>query len=155
MNVVLNDTDQHVRSRRIFTRCFVFRDSQELSDLCTVTNVFISRRHVSYTSTCDRVPELRCHTITPAEEEWNIRNLKVCDQIFTARNSSCGKVMFSLVSICLSTGSDVISLVLGLFGGGMCILGPKIYTVGKRVVCILLECFLVQFSNYQKKKGLR
>ena len=155
MNVVLNDTDQHVRSRRIFAGCFVFRDSHELSDLRAVTNVFISRRLVSYTITRDRVPELRRHTITPAEEEWNIRNLKVCDQIFSARNSSCRKVMFSLVSVCLSTGGEVISLVLGLFGGGMCIPGPKIHTVGKRAVCILLECFLVQFSNYQKKKGLR
>ena len=119
----------------------MFRDSHELGDLCTVTDVFISRRRVSYTITRDRVPEPRRHAITPAEKHCNIRNLEVCDQIFTVHNSSCGKVMFSLVSVCLSTGGEVISLVLGLFGGGMCIPGPKIHTVGKRVVAIYWNAF--------------
>ena len=152
MNVVLNDTDQHVRSRRIFARCFVFRDSHELNDLCTVTNVFISRRRVSYTITHDRVPELRRHTITPAEEEWNIRNLKVCDQIFTARNSSCRKVMFSLVSVCLSTGGEVISLVLGLFGGGMCILVPKYIRFASGRYASYWNAFLFNSLTIKRKK---
>ena len=72
MNVVLNDTNQSVRSRHIFTGPLVFRDSHELCDLCAVTNMFISRRRVSYTITRDRVPEPRRDAITPAEKQCNI-----------------------------------------------------------------------------------
>ena len=72
VNVVLNDTDQIVRSRRIFTGRFVFGDSHELCNLRAVTDVFTSRCRVSYTITRDLVPEPRRHAITPAEKQCNI-----------------------------------------------------------------------------------
>ena len=59
--------------------------------------------------------------------------------IHTARQPSCGKLMFSIVSVCPFTG--------GRRGPAPLCREPwphyETHTVGKCVVGILLECFLV------------
>ena len=77
--------------------------------------------------------------------------------LITARNGSCGKVMFSVVSVC---PWGWVCLVPGPFWGmGMsrgrgwvCIsywhlVAATTCTVGKRAICILLECFIFVLGN--------
>ena len=77
--------------------------------------------------------------------------------LIAARKRSCGKIMFSQVSVILSGGGGWV----GRYGGGWisqvpwythqyCYLvaATTKRTVGKQVVRILLECFLVQFQFF-------
>ena len=81
--------------------------------------------------------------------------------IFTARNSSCGKVMFLQVSVCPQRGLYPACNRAGgcvsqhAIGKGVCDQGVRqgvcdwgVYTptttINKRAICILLECFLVE-----------
>ena len=82
---------------------------------------------------------------------------KTCFAIITARQRSCGKVMFLQLSVILFTGGSA-SVHAGIPSppgparpppGQWCMLGD---TVNKRAVCILLECNLVS-CNFLSSKG--
>ena len=88
--------------------------------------------------------------------------------LVTACNGSCGKVMFSRVCISHSVqkgggGLLGISGMKSLPGGGRGVPTPHLLTpsgghirsVGKRVVRILLECFLVFHFNFKCDKKLQ
>ena len=88
--------------------------------------------------------------------------------LVTSRNSSCGKVMFSQVSVksfCSAGGGGLLGIsgMKSLPGGGRGVPTPHLLTpsgghirsVGKRVVRILLECFLVFNFNFKCDKKLQ